>query len=850
MPFQPKSPYPQPFNPYPSSIRNAARPFAELLSADDRQPSRVHFDEPSDSECPGNGMNPPNLPTVPAASAAQAPIYGRDDMRGRGRHPSGPPVWNIPNYSGNDTDNGAPRRPSTTSSSANNGQWPSAVPPHQTGDNILASTTIVDHRDSDATLYNPDDHNPDSSDKSDPKKYSVSSTSDNPYAPVLLPPTSNHGCYKSTTAPTSAPNLPALPSHTNPSRRSVDFGLQEADDDGMPAIVEETRVNGEHEQDKYTPEQRRVRRGVLAHLHDYHGTMLFPEDEYEADEDDKKKAREALGNRPLLSMMDSEDTLDSDVLPEDSPIGNLRSRVMEEKELAKINGRGNGNDPKDVEFNRVARLTYKLRRKEQKQPVIEHQITSMLNRHEFLRVLAKALLVFAAPSHRIETQLVFAAKTLNVPAEFSHLPSVIIISFVDDETHTSETHFIKHGGRLQLGRLHEVHKIYKEVLHDSIKAKEGTSRLNALLSQDAIYNHWERCLLAFFLSALICPLAFGGSFIDLWLAGIGAMILCWVQLGVASQNVVTANVVEIAVAILMSLIARGLSSTRARFFCYTAISSSSVIGILPGYLILTSSLELGSKNILCGSVKMVYALIYTLFLGFGLQIGSDLYLLFDSNAFHHLQQAANNVTGTVQMMGSFIADNATQTVVPLSSTFVFTNALPPKDNFIVLGCYRPLNDPWYLRAAPFWVQFLIVPIFSMLSSLANLQPISDWKSRRNMLVMVIISCASYATNKVANHYIFNHSDVVSAIGAFTIGILGNIWARASGGSAFTSMVTGVLFLVPSGLSQAGGITTNSNGIDVGTSMISVSIGITVGLFMSQALIHCFDHSKLGMAFSF
>ena len=62
--------------------------------------------------------------------------------------------------------------------------------------------------------------------------------------------------------------------------------------------------------------------------------------------------------------------------------------------------------------------------------------------------------------------------------------------------------------------------------------------------------------------------------------------------------------------------------------------------------------------------------------------------------------------------------------------------------------------------------------------------------------MVIISCASFATNKVANQYIFNHSDVVSAIGAFTIGVLGNIWAKASGGSAFTSMVTGVLFLVP------------------------------------------------------
>jgi uncharacterized membrane protein YjjP (DUF1212 family) len=106
----------------------------------------------------------------------------------------------------------------------------------------------------------------------------------------------------------------------------------------------------------------------------------------------------------------------------------------------------------------------------------------MLNIHKFLRALAKALLTFAAPSHRIETQLVFAAKTLNVPAEFGHFPSVIIISFVHDETHTCETHSIKCGGGLQ-----EVHQIYKEVLHDSIKAKEATVMFKELFRQDAIY---------------------------------------------------------------------------------------------------------------------------------------------------------------------------------------------------------------------------------------------------------------------------------------------------------------------------------------------------------------------------
>ena len=64
---------------------------------------------------------------------------------------------------------------------------------------------------------------------------------------------------------------------------------------------------------------------------------------------------------------------------------------------------------------------------------------------------------------------------------------------------------------------------------------------------------------------------------------------------------------------------------------------------------MVSALELMSKNIFCGSVRIVYAIIYTLFLvrsltlsfssvanicfqGFGLTIGSDFFLVLDSRA--------------------------------------------------------------------------------------------------------------------------------------------------------------------------------------------------------------------------
>ncbi|KAH9966101.1 hypothetical protein BC827DRAFT_1259216 [Russula dissimulans] len=459
-------------------------------------------------------------------------------------------------------------------------------------------------------------------------------------------------------------------------------------------------------------------------------------------------------------------------------------------------------------------------------------------------------MAFGAPSHRIESQLVAAARILEVDAEFIHLPNLIIVCFGDPETKTSETHFLRCSGRLALGSLQKVHQIYRRVVHDEMSARSATEELVRILESKPIYGLWTRCFIAFWLSALICPLAFGGSSLDMFVAGFGAFVLSALQLTVVMKSTLYANVFEITIGIFISLLARGLSSLHSQTFCYSAISSAAIVGILPGYLILSSSLELASKNILCGSVKMVYALIYTLFLGFGLQIGSDLYLLIDAKTRHDLASLNAALSRTVVYTGSFIVDDGTLTHpnLPSFGSFAFTDGSAPLLTHMYGGCFRPPENPWFLHPFPFWSQFVTVPLFSTLSSLSNLQP---WRET-DLVVMVIISCVSFAANKAANHFIFNRSDVVSAIGAFAVGLLGNIYSRMCGGTAFTVMVTGVLFLVPSGLSQAGGgaITASGNGIDIGSAMIVVTIGITVGLFMSQALVYMFGTRKNAAMFSF
>ena len=184
-----------------------------------------------------------------------------------------------------------------------------------------------------------------------------------------------------------------------------------------------------------------------------------------------------------------------------------------------------------------------------------------------------------------------------------------------------------------------------------------------------------------------------------------------------------------------------------------------------------SALELASKSIVGGSVKLTCVLVFMrppclkqcfsalpssthfsctwlnshrkyisplLNSGFGLTIGSDLYLLVDHHARDRLLATVHPDIITIQ--GRFMGTNSTQ-IPNFAGSFVFTNAtaaaLPTN---IIAGCYRDPSWPWYLRPFPFWTLFIMVPAFSILSSMANGQPLKS----RQLPVMVIISCASFA----------------------------------------------------------------------------------------------------------
>jgi hypothetical protein len=72
-------------------------------------------------------------------------------------------------------------------------------------------------------------------------------------------------------------------------------------------------------------------------------------------------------------------------------------------------------------------------------------------------------MMFGSPSHRLETQIQATARVLELNASVVYLPGIMLISFGDDATHTSETKFLKQATGLDLGKLLATHKLYWNV---------------------------------------------------------------------------------------------------------------------------------------------------------------------------------------------------------------------------------------------------------------------------------------------------------------------------------------------------------------------------------------------------
>ncbi|KAF2279768.1 DUF1212-domain-containing protein [Westerdykella ornata] len=393
-----------------------------------------------------------------------------------------------------------------------------------------------------------------------------------------------------------------------------------------------------------------------------------------------------------------------------------------------------------------------------------------------------------------------AAESLEIKSQFLYMPNCMIMAFDDPSTHTSEVRLIRTSQGVELDKLLDVYQIYKAVSFGDMPLEEATELLEEIIQRKAHFNRWLRVFFYGLASATVGPFAFEARPIEMPACFALGCSLGFLQLIVVPHNELMGNMFEIIAAFLTSFVSRALGSIQSRgheVFCFSAMAQSSIALILPGYIVLCASLELQARQMVPGSVRMVYALIYSFILGFGIMLGSAVF-------------------------GSIYQDatSATRCENPLSN-----------------------NSAW---------NYLFVFLFSICLTIINQARL------KQMPTMVGIAMIGYAVSFNTAKYVRGNSQVSSTVGAFAIGVttamIPAIFVQVpSGLSVSGSLVSGIISADQMTRNATGSTIVsgadaetplvNNVALKVGFSVIQVAIGITVGLFVAALVTNPFGRRR-------
>lgn len=442
-------------------------------------------------------------------------------------------------------------------------------------------------------------------------------------------------------------------------------------------------------------------------------------------------------------------------------------------------------------------------------------IADIPQREKFILTLCEAFMKCGAPTHRLEEYMSLTSLVLEIDSSFVYLPGCMIVSFGDSAMKTSEVHLVRCAEGLNLGKLDEVHCVYRDVVYDQQGVTEAAAELRNILNKKPTFNPWICIIMYAFSSGMVAPWAYGGSWKDIPICICVGAVIGFLEYIICPKSTLYSSLFEVTASIISSFMARAIGSVHGgKMFCYSAIVQSSLALILPGYIILCGSLELQSRNLVAGSVRMFYAFIYSLMLSFGISLGAALY--------------------------GWIDEGATSATT----------------------CTSDVNS---------WWRFLFVPAFTCGIALTNQ---AVWKQ---LPIMVIISGAGYAASYFAGKHFKNETEITAALGCFVISLTSNAYSRFSKimGRGFdrysfmtaSLMLPGIFVQVPSGIAGQGsvilGISTANNLVhsnnssnrnpDLGTYsvgtlsfgmvMINVTLGISVGLYLATIVSYPFGKAR-------
>ncbi|TPX65819.1 hypothetical protein SpCBS45565_g04858 [Spizellomyces sp. 'palustris'] len=370
----------------------------------------------------------------------------------------------------------------------------------------------------------------------------------------------------------------------------------------------------------------------------------------------------------------------------------------------------------------------------------EHTIISgidtvdLLKKRDFLIKLSRAFAMYGAPSHRLEFHLRTVSEALDVESNFIVLPGLILISF-GNEDHSSTTHLVKAPQGFNMSKLSAVNALCHVLEKGEILIDDGLKRLQDIRSE----AEYSRPL---FLSTFpvvsfgISIIGFGTNWVEAGVSALFGLVVGCLCLAAARYPSFT-YLLDFAAALVVSFLARVFKSISGDdCFHETLVTLSALAVLLPGLSLTISIIEISTRNMVSGTVRMFHALFTAMLLGFGMSVGP---LLFGQQA----------------------------------------NTSQP--------AYCGTNDPVF----PYWYFLLFPPMSICICIFFEARP-------RQWTIMTFVSAlgfvAYYFLNQIPS--LRANGQLPMVLSALVIGLSSNIYARITHDAAVAPILAGILLLVP------------------------------------------------------
>lgn len=420
-----------------------------------------------------------------------------------------------------------------------------------------------------------------------------------------------------------------------------------------------------------------------------------------------------------------------------------------------------------------------------------------LLRRYFMIRLAESLFVFGAPTFRIEHILKRTASELEITATFATLPSLLIMSFADPITLTTETIALPMSAGCDLDKLITVCRLCFKLGKCENTIEQGSCVLENLLSKPSRYKQWHTTVAAVITSMLIAPLSFNGSWGDMFASGVTSTLSQFL-LYFATRKEYLRYIVDPFSAMVVGFVAVPFKRLFSEAICYPTIVLAGIMGQLPGLMLCTALVELTTGHMISGTTRLMTGLVRSLLLAFGLSVGYKIWGWFLDPVTHVVDKAF------------FTCDVS----------------------------YSVSNSGYWI---PLYIFLLPVMAFSLSVTL---------RAAPSQYLIMVITCTTAFWGGIILRSYHASSDFTSIVVSFLVGLISNLYSRFTSLPGIGPLLSGIILLVPGSMGVRSSLALIAkedfgNGSNFAFQVILTSISLSLGILTARIVppVDSFLHSK-------